>query len=195
MKKRIYILNGHPAEASLSKTFTEIYAKTARAAGHEVRLTHLHDLEFDSDFGHSNFSDTKPLEPSLEQLISDIEWSEHVVLAAPLWWGGLPAKLKGAIDRTFLPGRTFDTRVKEGTLPKPMLGGRSARIIITSDTPGWYMQLIYRNAIFQQLKKQIFGFVGLKPSRFTHFTGASTAKPENVARWISKVEKIALSAS
>jgi putative NADPH-quinone reductase len=76
-----------------------------------------------------------------------------------------------------------------------MLGGRTARIIITSDTPGWYMQLIYRNAIFQQLKKQIFGFVGLKPSRFTHFSGASTAKPENVARWISKVEKIALSAS
>lgn len=191
MKKRIYVLNGHPAETSLSRTFAETYASTARAAGHEVRLTHLHDLSFDSDFGYAGFKDPKPLEPSLEKLISDIEWSEHMVLASPLWWGGLPAKLKGAIDRTFLPGRTFDSNVKEGTFPKPMLSGRSVRVILTSDTPNWFFHIVYRNAIFQQLRKQIFGFVGLKPSRFTHFSGASHPKPGVVAKWILQVEKIA----
>ncbi|WP_035266591.1 NAD(P)H-dependent oxidoreductase [Ahrensia sp. 13_GOM-1096m] len=194
MKKRIYILNGHPAESSLSKIFAETYAKTARAAGHEVRLSHLRDFQFDSDFGHSSFNKAKPLEPSLEKLLLDIEWSEHMVLTSPLWWGGLPAKLKGAIDRAFLPGRTFDTRVKDGTFPKPLLSGRSARVIITSDTPNWYLHIFYRNAIFQQLKKQILGFVGLKPSRFTHFSGASNAKPKDIARWVSKIEKIAATA-
>ena len=42
-KKRIFILNGHPAEVSLSKKLAETYADAAIAAGHEVRITHLND--------------------------------------------------------------------------------------------------------------------------------------------------------
>lgn len=192
--KRIYVLNGHPAESSLSKTFAETYAAAAQAAGHEVRLTHLHDLSFDSDFEYSNFATTKPLEPALETLLQDIEWSEHLVVTAPMWWGGLPAKLKGLIDRAFLPGRAFDTRVPKGKMPKPMLMGRSARVILTSDTPGWIMRLMYRNALFRQLRTQVLGFVGLKPIRITHFSGASAPAPGRIDRWIGKVTRFGASA-
>jgi NAD(P)H dehydrogenase (quinone) len=45
--KRIFILNGHPAQVSLSKKLAETYADAAIAAGHEVRIIHLHDLSFD----------------------------------------------------------------------------------------------------------------------------------------------------
>ncbi len=51
--KRIFILDGHPAGASLSRALAEKYADEARNAGHAVRLTHLHELAFDSDFGVS----------------------------------------------------------------------------------------------------------------------------------------------
>jgi NAD(P)H dehydrogenase (quinone) len=189
-KKRIFILNGHPAAASLSRKLAETYADAAIAAGHKVRITHLHDLRFDSDFGYAGYSKTKPLEPALEEVLEDLEWSEHVVLTSPMWWGGLPAKLKGLIDRTFLPGRVFDTRVLKGGLPSPLLNGRSARLILTSDTPGWFMRFFYKNALFWQLRKQIFGFVGIKPARITHFSGASDPKPGFIDRWIERVRKI-----
>ena len=39
--KRIFVLNGHPAETSLNRTLAEAYADAARAAGHEV----LHVVE------------------------------------------------------------------------------------------------------------------------------------------------------
>ncbi len=193
--KRIYILNGHPAETSLSKTFAAAYAGAAQAAGHEIRVTNLHDLNFDSDFGYGGFSKIKPLESSLEKVIEDIEWSEHVVLALPMWWGGLPAKLKGLFDRALLPGRAFDTRVKKGKMPKPMLSGRSARVIITSDTPGWLMRFIYKNALLRQLNGQILGFIGIKPSRVTYFAGASEPEPGVVDRWIEKVRAIGMKAA
>jgi putative NADPH-quinone reductase len=186
--KRIFILNGHPAESSLNRALAETYAEAARDAGHEVRLTALHDLKFDPDYEFSGYDTHKPLEAGLEQVAQDIEWSEHMVLITPMWWGGLPAKLKGLFDRVLLPGRAFSTRQTDWMgMPVPMLTGRTGRVIITSDTPGWFQRWIYRNAMARQLRDQIFGFVGIKPARFTHFAGASKPKPGVVERWLDEV--------
>lgn len=193
--KKILVLDGHPAETSLSRTFAQTYGDAARAQGHEVRMVHLSDLQFDHDFGQGNYHDFKPLEPVLEQVLQDIEWSDHLVLTTPMWWGGLPAKLKGLIDRMFIPGRTFDTRnTTLAGLPAPLLSGRTARVILTSDTPGWFMRLVYRQAMIRQIKGQILGFVGFKPTRFTYFAGASMPKPGHVERWIKQVSKIGAAA-
>lgn len=190
--KRIFVLNGHPAESSLNRTLAESYAEAARDAGHEVRITHLHDLQFDPDFGFGGYSQHKPLEPELEQVLEDIEWAEHMVLTTPMWWGGLPAKLKGLFDRAFLPGRTFNTRKTNWMgMPAPMLSGRTGRVIITSDTPGWFVRWVYRNAMLRQVRDQIFGFVGIKPARLTYFAGASHPKPGVVKRWIAEVQRYA----
>lgn len=188
--KRIYILNGHPAEQSISKELVRSYAESARAAGHDVRIAHLHDMEFDSDFGYGGYAQHKPLEPALEQVMSDMEWSQHLVLATPLWWGGLPAKMKGLIDRAFLPGRAFDPRVTKMGIPSPLLAGRTARVLLTSDTPSLFLRVLYNNALIHQLKKQILGFVGFKPTRFSQFTGASHPKPGAVEQWLKQVREL-----
>ena len=194
--KRIFILNGHPAEHSLSRTLVEAYADAARQAGHEVRITHLHDLHFDGDFEWVNFEHPKPLEPALEQWLQDLAWSEHFMMSTPMWWGGLPAKLKGLFDRALLPGRAFDTRKKTLLgLPTPMLTGRTARVLITSDTPGWFMRLAYKNALLWQVRRQILEFVGLKPTRLTHLGPASEAKPEQVQRWVKQIQQLGTQAA
>jgi NAD(P)H dehydrogenase (quinone) len=194
--KRIYILNGHPAESSLNRTLAESYAQAAQDAGHEVRLTHLHNISFDPDFGYGGFDVQKPLEAGLEQVLTDIEWSQHMVITTPMWWGGLPAKLKGLFDRAFLPGRTFDTRQTNWIgMPAPMLSGRTGRVIMTSDTPNYFMRLVYHNAMLRQLRDQILGFVGIKPARFTHFSGASNPKPAKIDRWIADVKRYGALAS
>lgn len=190
--KRIFVLNGHPAETSLSRSIAETYAKAAQTSGHEVRLTHLRDLQFDPDYGFAGYANHKPLEPQLISFQQDVEWAEHIVLATPMWWGGLPAKLKGLIDRTFLPGWAFDTRnhTKIG-LPMPLLRGRTARAFVTSDSPDLFFALFYRKALLRQIKGQIFEFSGIKPTRITHFSPAGKADEEKVAPWLEKVRQLA----
>lgn len=188
--KRIFVLNGHPARTSLSKHFAEIYEQSAQAAGHEVRLTHLSELDFDPDFGVAGHAPHKPLEQCLEAFQADIDWSEHFVVVTPMWWGGLPAKLKGVIDRTFLPGWAYDPRNMKMGMPEPLLTGRTARAIVTSDTPTFFFGLLYRKALLRQIKGQIFNFVGMKPAGTTHFAPASTADPKKVEQWAKKVTEL-----
>jgi NAD(P)H dehydrogenase (quinone) len=69
-----------------------------------------------------------------------------------------------------------------------MLSERTGRVIMTSDTPTLFMRWIYHNAMLRQLRDQILGFVGIKPARFTHFSGASHPKPDMVERWIAEVK-------
>ena len=171
------------------------YAKAARLIGHEVRITHMHELEFDMDFGVNSYKDAKPLEPDLEKLLEDLKWCEHLVLTTPMWWGGLPAKLKGAIDRAFMPGITFDNNTGKGKLPKPMLSGRSARVILTSDTPGWFMRLIYKNAIIHQLKKTNSWICW--PDTFQIFPTSQQPvipKEKDISNWLDTVQKLGTNA-
>ena len=189
--KRIAVLNGHPGTKSLSGLFTETYATAAKAAGHDVRLIQLANLEFDMDFGDGGYTNWKPLEPQIEAVLADLEWADHVVMSAPIWWGGLPAKLKGLLDRILLPGRAYDTRnLNKLGMPSPMLTRKTGRIILTSDSPRWFMRLVHGSAILRQLTGQVFGFVGIKPTRFTYFSGASHPKPELIERWTKEVQKI-----
>jgi NAD(P)H dehydrogenase (quinone) len=191
LKRQIFILNGHPAETSISRTLAEAYREAATAAGHSVRTTYIHDLAFDSDYGFGGYVNQKPLEDCLEQVLTDVEWSDHFVLTTPMWWGGLPAKTKGLFDRAFLPGRTFDTRNPHWTgLPAPMLTGRTGRVIMTSDSPDWFFRLAYKRAMAVSVKKQIFEFVGIKPTRITHFSPASDPKPGQIEKWIKKAMKL-----
>ena len=187
---RLFVLNGHPAKTSISQNIVQAYIEGARQQGFGVREAHLHDLKFDMDFEYGGYSKVKPLEPALEEVLQNIEWSTRFVVVTPMWWGGLPAKLKGLIDRVFLPGRVFDTRGAKGGLPKPLLVGRSAHVIITSDSPWWYFLFWLHRPLYWQLRRQIFGFVGFKPVRVTHFTGASHPKPGQVDSWLKQARNL-----
>ncbi|UWQ91064.1 NAD(P)H-dependent oxidoreductase [Aliisedimentitalea scapharcae] len=184
-RKRILILDGHPARSSISHQLARTYFDAAKQNGHDARIVALHDLDFDPDYGFGGYKNQKPLEPDLESFLDSLEWCEHFVMTSPMWWGGLPAKLKGLIDRTFLPGRTFDPR---GTgLPKPLLSGRSAHVILTSDSPWWYFRFLLNRPLYWQLKRQILGFVGFKPVKVMHFAQASHPKDKDVDAWMQKV--------
>lgn len=191
MPERVLILNGHPGPSSTTRQAMDRYAAAAQEAGREVRLSQLHDISFDPDRGKAGYENAKPLEPVLQEALGNLEWCSHFVLAFPLWWGGFPAKLKGWIDRVLVLGRTFTTQETTPLgLPAPLLKGRSARVLITSDTPRAFMWLAYRDAILRQLKGQILGFVGFKPVKITFFAPASDAKPDAVKDLFSQMDQL-----
>mgnify|MGYP000462483197 CR=1 FL=1 len=194
--QKILILSGHPGETSLSKSLCQAYSGAAEAQGHDVRFHDLSKMKFDMDYGQSGYENSKPLEPDLDSFLSDLEWANHVVMATPLWWGSIPAKLKGVFDRALLPGRTFNTRKTSLMgLPEPMLKGKTARVLLTSDTPSIFLRLFYGNAVKKMISRQILGFVGITPTKFASFAPATGAADSKVKGWLSEAAKLGAKAA
>ncbi|MBG6142869.1 putative NADPH-quinone reductase [Labrenzia sp. EL_208] len=166
---RILVLDGHPANGSFCSALAEEYSREAGTKGHEVRVRHLSKLDFNPDYGTSDFDQGPQLEPDLQAFWEDITWCEHIVIVHPLWWGGHPAKLKGLFDRVLLSGKAFKY-VKGKTIPEKLLKGRSAEVLVTADTPGWIFKWIYGAGIRKQTEKQILAFCGFKPKGYHVFS-------------------------
>lgn len=186
---RILVLDGHPAEGAFCGALAREYAEKAREQGHEVRLRHLAELTFDPDFGVSSFKDAKPLEPDLQAIWDDLTWCQHFVVAHPLWWGGLPAKLKGLFDRILLPGAAFQY-VRGKPLPEKLLKGRTSQVLVTSDTPGWYFRWIYGAGVRKQTEKQILDFCGLKPKGYHMFSPIRGSDDASRAKMIGRAANL-----
>ena len=194
--KHILALNGHPADNSLSAGLIASYQSGAEKAGHQVKRHNLADMIFDPDHGDGGYKHSKPLEAPLQAFVEDLKWCDHIVIATPLWWGGIPSKLKGLFDRTLLPGIAFDTRNKNALgVPAPLLTGKTGSILLTSDTPSWALSVFYNTAIKKQMERQILKFVGIKPKKFKNFAPATDVQTETAEKWLKSTHQMGLSAS
>ncbi len=135
MSKRILVILGHPANESFCGVLTNSYVEVAKAAGKEVQLISLGDLSFDPVL-HNGYATIQELESDLVTGCAAISWAQHIVFVYPIWWGAMPALLKGFIDRLFLPGFAF--KFREGSrFWDRLLSGRSAHLLVTMDTLSW----------------------------------------------------------
>jgi putative NADPH-quinone reductase len=164
---RVTVLLGHTNPESFCAALASSYVEGLQAGGHESRLVDMAKLEFDPVL-IKGYRQRMELEPDLVQAREDIEWCEHFVLIYPLWWGQMPAKVKGFFDRVFLPGWAFKYHENDPMWDR-LLAGRSARLIITTDAPPIYNWIAYRGAPINVPKRMILGFSGFKPIRTKQF--------------------------
>lgn len=186
--KQILIINGHPDKQSLCHQLAESYKAGAEKAGAECKLVHLADLDFNLNLSGGYRKRTEP-EPDLQVMQQEILKAEHLVLVYPNWWATFPALLKGFIDRTFLPGFAFKYRENSPMWDK-LLTGRSARMIVTLDTPKWYYWLVMKNAGFTAMKKGILEFCGFSPVKISSFHMVRNSTEQKRKSWIQQVEKL-----
>ena len=186
---RVLVLDGHPDAASLNTALATAAAEAARARGAEVRLMHLSAMNFDPNLAHG-YKQRMDHEPDLQTFLDAIRWCDTFILIHPLWWGAAPAKLKGLIDRAFLPGIAFAYE-GDGHFPKKLFEGRTARVLITADTPPWYLWWGYRNAWLHVLRRQILDFVGLKVTHMKVVGTIRDATPAGIEGFFATARKLA----
>ena len=87
-----------PDSDRLTSSLVDAYKRGALQSGYDVRTIIIRDMEFNPNlkFGYKKRIN---LEPDLLMAIDEIKACEHMVWFHPLWWGSLPALLKGFIDR------------------------------------------------------------------------------------------------
>jgi putative NADPH-quinone reductase len=188
--RKILIINGHPDKESFNFALAESYKKGAMASGAEVKDIHIRDLNFNPNlqFGYRKRT---ALEPDLMDVQEKIKWAEHLVWIYPVWWGSVPAIMKGFIDRVFLPGFAFQKR-KNSVWWDKLLKNKSARIISTLDQPPWYYWLVYQQPSYHAMKKLTLQFCGISPVRTTTIGPIRLSKESYRQNWLKKVEKLGL---
>lgn len=186
--KKILIINGHPDKESFCHALAESYKTGAIGAGADCKLVHLIDLTFNPilTFGYRKVSE---LEPDLVMMQQEISAANHLVFVYPNWWATMPALLKGFIDRVFLPGFAFKYHDKDQFWDK-LLKGKTARLIVTMDTPTWYYWLINKDAGHNAMKVGILKFCGIKPVKISVFSPVKSADKEQRKEWLEKAQEL-----
>ena len=189
MGKRVAVIVGHPAADSWCGALADSYAAAARSGGHEVRMVHLAQLDFDPSL-HAGYRQIQALEPDLLAAQATLAWAEHLVIAYPIWWGSVPALLKGFLDRILLPGFAFKYRPGKA-FPEQLLRGRSAQLLVSMDTPPWYFRWVYRMPGVVQLKKTTLEFCGIAPVKVAAFGPLISSSSAQRASWLVNAARLA----
>jgi putative NADPH-quinone reductase len=184
--KSIVIIDGHPDESSerFLHALADAYADGARSAGHTVRTISVAKLAFPLLRTAENFEKGAP--PDVIRAAQDtIRQADHIVLLYPLWLGSMPALLKGFLEQTLRPGFAFAYAARG--LPKKLLAGKSAHVIVTMGMPGFFYRWYYRAHSLKSLERNILNFVGIKPVRSTVIGMVGDKQGANRRRWLKKM--------
>jgi putative NADPH-quinone reductase len=184
--KKILIINGHPDAKSYNSALSEAYFKGANETEASIKQINIRELDFNPNlqFGYRKRTE---LEPDLIVAQNLIEWANHLVWIYPVWWGSVPALMKGFIDRVFLPGFAFKKR--EGSVWwDRYLTGKTARLICTMDQPPWYYRLRYGSPSHKAMKLLTLQYVGIKKVKITSIGPMRLSKKSFRKKWLLKVE-------
>nr|HET7859148.1 NAD(P)H-dependent oxidoreductase [Caldimonas sp.] len=122
---RVFIVHAHHEPESFNGALTREARAAVAATGDEVVVSDLYAMGFDPVSDRRNF--TTVHEPrrlkqqdeeahasahggyvaELQAEMDKLAWCDALVLQFPLWWLGLPAILKGWVDRVFAVGRAY----------------------------------------------------------------------------------------
>jgi putative NADPH-quinone reductase/1,4-dihydroxy-2-naphthoate octaprenyltransferase len=184
----VLIILGHPRTDSLCGALADACGKGAREAGTEVRRLDLATLDFDPDV-HTPSPNQQTFEDDIRKARALILWAEHLVFVYPTWWGTLPALLKGFLDRVLTPDFAFIT-CEGGTGYQGLLGGRSAQLITTMDTPPLIHRLVYRQPGRNAMARATLGFCGIRPVRSLVCGSVKDSSLQQRQLWLEQAHRL-----
>ena len=143
----------HPAPESFQRTIQERLAERLQQQGHVVRTLDLYADGFDPVLDVEGWrahrrNEAYPGGPSAH--IEALRKSGGLIFVYPTWWYGLPAMLKGWLDRVWQPGVAFD--IEGGAFKTHALEGvKRFAVVTTHGSPGWFIERVVGDPVRRQL--------------------------------------------
>ncbi len=177
---RVFIVHAHHEPASFNAAMTRAACEALAEAGHEVVVSDLYAMGFDPVSDRRNFvtvKDPTRLRQQTEEAhasaqdgyvkelqaeMDKLAWCDVLIFQFPLWWLGLPAILKGWVDRVFAVGRAYGGgRWFEGGV---LAGKRAMCAVTVGGTADSYSEAGHYGgieAVLFPIHRGIFGFTGM----------------------------------
>jgi NAD(P)H dehydrogenase (quinone) len=107
---RALVIYCHPDPASYTAAIRDVVVDKLRLAGAEIRLHDLYAQGFQPCLTQAEwlaYLDSPDNRAPVAHPAQDLEWCDTLIFVYPTWWYGLPAILKGWLDRVMLPDLAF----------------------------------------------------------------------------------------
>ncbi|MCX5840173.1 MAG: NAD(P)H-dependent oxidoreductase [Deltaproteobacteria bacterium] len=184
------IIYSHPHSQSFCHAILDKVTEVLAAKKHDIVVRDLYALGFDPVLKAGDLADIQsgkiPADIKVEQ--DYIAWSDIITIIHPVWWTGLPAMIKGYIDRVFSYG--FAYSVDASGIVK-LLTGKKVIIFNTQGTP----QDIYeKSGMFVAMKKTsdtgIHEFCGINVLAHQFFGAVPYVDDATRKSYLEKVKQI-----
>jgi putative NADPH-quinone reductase len=171
---KILIIDGHPDPKGphFVHELADLYRQGAREGGHEARVLRVGEMRFPLLRNDKAYVSGK-VPDSIRAAQKLITWADHIVVLYPMWLGTLPAKLKGFLEQVLRPGFAFEQR-GPGEVPKRLLKGRSARIVVTRGMPELFAEVDRSPRSIRNVASDVLGICGVRPVRTMVLGGTDT---------------------
>ncbi|MCJ7933069.1 MAG: NAD(P)H-dependent oxidoreductase [Chryseobacterium sp.] len=177
------IIYAHPNENSLNHSILDHVLKTLESGSHETRVRDLYQINFDPVLSLSDMQGqrTGKVSDDVKQEQDAISWADQITFIYPIWWTGLPAIMKGYIDRVFSYGFAY---CYDQGVQKSLLKGKKAVIINThGKSHDEYERIGMDKALSLTSDHGIFTYCGFEIIQHFFFDKADRARAEDVEIW------------
>ncbi|GMV26011.1 MAG: hypothetical protein AMXMBFR58_20420 [Phycisphaerae bacterium] len=203
----VFIVHAHHEPASFNAAMTQRARRVLAGDGHEVIVSDLYAMGFDPVSDRRNFTTVK--DPAfLKQQREEAHASEHdgfssdiaaemaklercdaLIFQFPMWWFGVPAILKGWIDRVMAAGRVYGNGK---WYERGAFKGKRAMVAMTTGGPasmfdGWGLNPSLES-ILRPIQHGVFWFTGFQPLPPFIAWQVSRATTEDRARMLDEYE-------
>jgi NAD(P)H dehydrogenase (quinone) len=181
------IIYAHPNQQSLNHHLKQALTEHLWDSGQEVVVRDLYQLNFSPILSLEDMKDQRAgkVAPDVKQEQDYILWADHITFIYPIWWTGMPAIMKGYIDRVFSYG--FAYRYDQG-IQKGLLTGKQTTIINThGKSKAEYESIGMDKALSLTSDKGIFSYCGLEINRHFFFDKADRPIPESIQDWTNQI--------
>jgi len=115
---RHLVIYAHPNQDSLNSQLKEALVQQLEEQGHDIIIRDLYRMNFNPILSSNDIIGQMSGESAgdITREQEFITWAETITFIHPIWWTGLPAILKGYIDRVFTYGFAYryDKGIQKG---------------------------------------------------------------------------------
>ena len=184
------ILFAHPNPLSFNQAILEATVSILEKKQIDYTVRNLYELSFNPVLKPSDFELLMQSKVATDIIVEQeaIRQADLIIPIFPIWWAGMPAILKGYIDRVFSNG--FAYRYTEAG-PEGLFENKRAVIINTSGAPNEvYQEMGMHESLAKTIDLGIFQFCGIEVIAHRYFGGVPSVTDEERKQMLEELPSL-----
>lgn len=171
---KIAVIHTHPNPDSFTYSLREAVVSQLQELGHQVQDRDLYTLQFDPVLSLEEFADSKSgqYREDVRAEQAYIQWADYLIFIYPLWWGTMPALLKGYIDRVFAYGFAYE--VADGEVKQLLTAKKVILITTMGNSDRHYRAIQMYDAMKKTVDAGIFEFAGMNVLEHKYYASVTS---------------------